>query len=119
MVLEKLVRLEFDEGQKSLVIVDTGEKAINPIQLTGIKILIYSYPDSTDRISMLEWHEKNAPNNANAYLGIKTVSGGYTPASPLYHPVVYFHIDDEQAERIPKRDIKKKTNIFDPERVDP
>ncbi len=117
MVLEKLVRLDFDEEQKSLVIAGTKEKTIDSVQLTGIIILRYS--DCTDRISMLEWREKNAPNNANSYLSINAVSGGYTPSSPLYHPVIYFHIDDAQAEGALKRDIPKKTNIFDLKLVDP
>jgi hypothetical protein len=109
MVLEKLVRLGFNKEKGKIIIADTGEEATDPVQLSEIVILKYS--NCWNPISMLELREQSAPDNANSFLGIKTVPNGYIPSSGSYHPVVYFHIDDAQAKNAPKREIVKKDNL--------
>lgn len=106
MVLEKLVRLEVDDKKEKLVIKETKEEVINPEQLSDIVLLKLSRaPFPFYAAEDLKTFEKNAPAKANAFLSEHIYIGRTS-----YSQIVYYKIDEAQALRAPKKEIKDTTN---------
>jgi hypothetical protein len=91
---KQLVELIFSEEQLH---VRSNQEIVMDLQiLTGIKSIRFS-EDTLDSIS------QSAPVNANAYLSGRALdqSLGLSLANSDYIlPVMYFHIDDEQAKKV-------------------
>lgn len=84
--------------ENNLCIGTNNEVAQNPKVLTNIKYLRFFPDNRAEAIS------RDAPKNANAYLGDKSFEpmGGLAIGNYLMTGVVYFQIDEEQAKRAPK-----------------
>lgn len=103
MVLEKFVRLKFDDVKKKIVLEDTGAEAIDPIQLSGVVIRRYDrYVDNESRLAI---RERKCPAGTNAIMGRGVISEDHIIGRSIYHPVVYYKIDDNQARKAHKKDI--------------
>ena len=100
-----LVELIIHEGQ--LCIHTNSERARDQKVLTNIKYFQF-WPGYRDEAIL-----RDAPKNANAYLGNKNFdpTGGLAIGDGLMTSVVYFHIDEEQAKRAPKP--VRKTRSYD------
>ncbi len=98
-----LVELVVRNGE--LCIETSNAPAKDPKFLTGIEFVKF-FSDSRDEA--IQWQ---APAAANAYMGSKSINptGGLViGAINCIAPVVYFHIDDDQAQKAPMPKPKEK-----------
>ena len=107
--------LKQDSEFPKLCVAASGEMAKNPMILTDVIIIKYPGPDfaSSDGSDFREDAiRRNAPSNANAYLGRRSLTERAVMCGDSYLPIVYFHIDEEQADKSPRL---KKRYIYRPD----
>ncbi len=102
MVLEKLVKLDFDKRTGKIIIANTKQEAINIRQLSSVVVI--HYPGCFGGESRLKIIGEKTPKDANAYLGDEIIFDvGGVVGGDCYHPVVYYKINEVQAKKSFKR----------------
>ena len=104
-----LVELVLKDGNNSedpkLCIATNDEVAKSPVILSNILLLRYSGPDFEKSDGSRDFKEDAisgfAPGKANAYLIGVNLRNPVVMCSDVHTPIVYFRIDEEQANRAP------------------
>lgn len=104
---EKVSLVELVMRECELFIAANNEQAKDPKILTGIELVGF--------ISDRAWAiKRQAPVQANAYLGDKSInptSGLAIGMIEYIAPIVYFHINDEQAEKAPRPEPQSRAHV--------
>jgi len=118
--LVKLVLKEGDNSEDSkLCIATNNEVAENPVILSNIHVLSYpgpefeSFGDTDFKESAIR---RFAPERANAYLIGSSLRNSVVMCSDILMPIVYFRIDEEQANRAPQQKRPYRSRI-DPSEI--
>ena len=105
-----LVELVLKDGNNSedpkLCIATNDEIAESPVILSNIRVLSYSGPEFEKSDGSRDFKEDAirdfAPRKANAYLIGVSSRNPVVMCSDVHTPIVYFRIDEEQANRAPQ-----------------
>ena len=114
-LVELVLKQEKGPEFPKLCVATDGEVAKNPMILTDITLIRYPGPDfsSSDGSDFRESEiRRNAPANANAYLGKGMLTNRTVMCGNSYSAIIYFHIDEEQADRSPQ---PKKEHRYRPD----
>ena len=105
-----LVELVLRKGNNSedpkLCIATNNEVAESPVILSNIRVLRYSGPEFEKSDGSRDFKEDAirdfAPRKANAYLIGSSLRNQAVMCSDVHTPIVYFRINEEQANRAPQ-----------------
>src|SRR3989344_7495756 len=104
-LVELILREKKSSEYPEVGIAINNEVAKNPVILTNVTFIEYFGP-AYRKEDGGEFREDainyNAPLNANAYLGEVVLTNQLVMCGRSYSAIVYFHIDDEQANRTPQ-----------------